>query len=101
MQRQEEGPFRLKGTDGGWCGGFCVCVQTGGVVLFANKCVFPRLRCHVHQLLFPVLAFNALDACVCAKMKHCGPAWGLCVCSIMTHQQWLHYKYHKEIQIKC
>lgn len=35
--RQEEGPFRLKGLG---VGNLLFCVQTGGVAVFANKCVF-------------------------------------------------------------
>lgn len=44
MQRQEEGPFRLKGFGGmgGWGEDLFFCVQTGGVV-----CAVSCARCHV------------------------------------------------------
>lgn len=94
MQRQEEGPFRLKGLGVGNL--FCVfrqeklfcCLQIN-VFFF----LFLFSRCCVYQSLFSLLTFDVLDAYVYARVRDLsfrlgnGPLqWG-CVWVVSLHTQ--------------
>lgn len=96
MQRQEEGPFRLKGM--GEMVNECIflCAQTAAVVLFAIK-HFSSCSVDVFISPFFFLLFNMFDVHVCTNMKHesfelaCFRTGVVCGQDhdTRTHQQWL------------
>lgn len=86
MQRQEEGPFRLKGLG---VGNLLFCVQMGGVVVPFVLIFFKQMCLSI--FFFPLLTFDVLDAHVCARVRDLSlrlgngpPQWG-CVGSFITH----------------
>lgn len=58
MQKQEEGPFRLKGLGDG---NLLLCVQMGGVVVVFSSPFFSRRCAYQCRSLFPFLTFHVRD----------------------------------------